>query len=421
MQTVMQFAGGLLCVLVIVQLFAYLWTFFKQIPQSRVQHALSQKLLGEQIAAANALRIQREQAQHSWNGIRKFEVQKKEYEADDQCSFYLVPHDGKPLPLFQPGQYLTFRLNVPDRDKPVIRCYSLSDSPSDKYYRVTIKRVPPPRDKDVPPGVGSNFFHDHINEGDIIDVQAPRGDFFIKPEERTPAVLIGGGIGVTPMMSMAARICEVNPSREVWLFYGLRSSADHAFKARFEELGEQNENLRLCICYSRPKDSDVEGKDYQYAERVTVDLFKKALPSNNYEFYICGPPPMMATLPQALEDWGVPSSRVFMEAFGPASAPKKKKPAPAADEAAKSGPAVKVKFSRADKEVDWSDNCDNLLELAEEQGVQIDSGCRAGNCGTCEVALVEGKVSCVQAGAEIADGSCLACISVPDGNVVLDA
>lgn len=419
MQTAMLIAGGVLCGLVIIQLCACLWTFFNQIPQSRMQQVLTRQLLGEQIAAANALRIQREQAQHSWSGIRKFEVRKKQLEAADQCSFYLVPHDGKTLPLFKPGQYLTFKLNVPDREKPVIRCYSLSDGPSNKYYRVTIKRVPAPRDKDVPPGVGSNFFHDHINEGDIVDVQAPRGDFFITPEDRTPAVLIGGGIGVTPMMSMAARICEVNPSREVWLFYGLRSSDDHAFKARFEELAAQNENLRLCICYSQPLETDVDGKDYQYAERVSVDLFKRVLPSNNYEFYICGPPPMMATLPQALEEWGVPASRIFMEAFGPASAPKKK-PAAAADAAAKTGPAVKVKFSRANKEVEWTDKCDNLLELAEELGLQIDSGCRAGNCGTCEVALLEGKVSCIQAGAEIAEGSCLACISLPDGNVVLD-
>lgn len=421
MQTIMQFAGAILCVLVILHLLASLWSFLKQIPQTRMQNALSRQLLGEQIAAANALRIQREQAQHSWNGTRKFEVQKKQYEADDQCSFYLVPHDGKPLPLFQPGQYLTFKLNVADRDKPVIRCYSLSDGPSEKYYRVTIKRVPAPRDKDVPPGVGSNFFHDHVHEGDILDVQAPRGDFFLKPEERTPVVLIGGGIGVTPMMSMVARISEVNPNREVWFFYGLRSSSDHAFKARLEELAEQNDNLRLCVCYSRPGEKDIEGKDYQFAERVTVDLFKRVLPSNNYEFYICGPPPMMATLPQALEEWGVPSSRIFMEAFGPASAPKKKKPAASTEESANSGPALKVKFSRTGKEVAWSDNWDSLLELAEEQGVQIDSGCRAGNCGTCEVALLEGKVSCVQAGAEIADGSCLACISVPDGPVVLDA
>ena len=419
MQMEILIVGGILCVLVIFQLCAYVWTFFRQASQSRIQMALSQKLLQEQIAAAAALRVQREQAQHSWNGIRKFEVQKKESEADHQCSFYLVPHDRKPLPLFKPGQYLTFKLNVPGRDKPVIRCYSLSDAPSDQYYRVTIKRVPAPRNQDVPPGVGSNFFHDQIEAGDIVDVQAPRGDFFINPEEATPVVLVGGGIGVTPMVSMATQICIANPNRETWLFYGLRSRSDHAFKTRLEELAEQNDNLRLCVCYSQPGD-DVEGQDYRFSGRVTVDLFKQTLPSNNFEFYICGPPPMMATLPQALEDWGVPSSRIFMEAFGPASTPKKKKAVAQEDTETKSRPAFKVKFNRAGKEAEWDEKCDNLLELAETLGLQIDSGCRAGNCGTCEVALLEGAVSCIHAGAEIANGSCLACISLPDGDVVLD-
>ncbi|MFP6762530.1 MAG: iron-sulfur cluster-binding domain-containing protein, partial [Planctomycetaceae bacterium] len=129
---------------------------------------------------------------------------------------------------------------------------------------------------------------------------------------------------------------------------------------------------------------------------------------------------MMATLPQALEDWGVPSSRIFMEAFGPASTPKKKRSVTNKETQTSSSSAVKVKFNRTGKEVAWTDDFNNLLEMAETLGLQIDSGCRAGNCGTCEVALLEGAVSYVHAGAEIADGSCLACISLPDGDVVLD-
>lgn len=418
----MQVAGVILCALIIIHIGLYIAATVRQLTSASESDQLAQQLLRERISAANALRIQREQAQHSWAGTRKFEVKKKQIEAEDQCSFYLVPHDGRELPLFMPGQYLTFRLNIPGRDKPVIRCYSLSDGPRNDYYRVTIKRVPAPRDKEVPAGLISNHFHDNINEGDILDCQSPRGDFFLKPEERAPAVLIGGGIGITPMMSMLVRLLEVNPSREVWLFYGLRSSADHAFKARFEELAAQNENIRLCICYSRPGKDDVEGTDYQYAERVTVDLFKKALPSSNYEFYICGPPPMMATLPDSLKEWGVPDSRVFMEAFGPASAPKKKKAPPKEEKSGAAATAApKVKFTRSDKEVEWSDAFDSILDFGEDQGVSMDSGCRAGNCGACEVALLGGKVSCVSAGAEIADGSCLACIAVPDGDIVIDA
>ena len=94
------------------------------------------------------------------------------------CSFHLAPADGEPLPPFKPGQYLTFKLSVdePGREqcKTVVRCYSLSDRPRSDYYRVSIKRVPPPRDvPDAPPGKVSNFFHDNVQEGDIVDCLAP--------------------------------------------------------------------------------------------------------------------------------------------------------------------------------------------------------------------------------------------------------
>jgi hypothetical protein len=412
-----QVAGVILCAFIVAHVVLYIASTLRQLASASHRDQLAQRLLLERISAANALRVQREQAQHSWSGTRKFEVRKKQLEAEDQCSFYLVPHDGRELPLFMPGQYLTFRLGIPGRDKPAIRCYSLSDGPRTDYFRVTIKRVPPPRDKDVPPGLVSNYFHDHVSEGDILDCNAPRGDFFITPEDSSPVVLIGGGVGITPMLSMLTRVTEVNPGREIWVFYGVRSSADHAFKTRFEELAAHNGNIRLCICYTRPDQSDVEGKDYQYAQRISVDLFKKLLPSNNYEFYICGPPPMMTALTTDLKEWGVPDNRVFIEAFGKASAPKKKA-TPKEEEA---GAAPKIKFGRTGKELVWSDEFDNILDFAEDKGITMDSGCRAGNCGECEVALLSGKVSCVSAGAEIVEGSCLTCIAVPDGDIAIDA
>ncbi|MGB1110510.1 MAG: hypothetical protein ACPG4N_09150, partial [Gammaproteobacteria bacterium] len=96
----------------------------------------------------------------AWSGIRKFVVRNKVLEADGVCSFYLTPHDGRPLPPFLPGQYLTFQLDIPGDRKPLTRCYSLSDAPINAdYYRVSIKRVPPPRDKpELPSGKSSSFF-----------------------------------------------------------------------------------------------------------------------------------------------------------------------------------------------------------------------------------------------------------------------
>ncbi len=125
-------------------------------------------------------RADRDRRELSWNGNRKFYIDSKAQEAKDVCSFYLKPHDQKPLAPFRAGQFLTFQLNLPDQPKPLIRCYSLSDSPANTdHYRVTIKRMGPPRDKpDVLPGRASNHFHGDLNEGDIVDVRAPSGHFF---------------------------------------------------------------------------------------------------------------------------------------------------------------------------------------------------------------------------------------------------
>ena len=124
-------------------------------------------------------RFERESNELSWNGFRKFEVKRKVPEGGGICSFYFSPHDGKDLPPFKPGQYLTFGLDIPGEKKQVIRCYSLSDSPHHPdYYRSSIKAVPPPRDTpDVPPGLSSNHFHNNVSEGDIIDIKAPKRPF----------------------------------------------------------------------------------------------------------------------------------------------------------------------------------------------------------------------------------------------------
>ncbi|MCW8902376.1 MAG: FAD/NAD(P)-binding oxidoreductase, partial [Sedimenticola sp.] len=117
---------------------------------------------------------------NAWKGFREFVVQRRELE-DAQasiCSFYLAPVDGKPLPPFQAGQFLTFKLDIeapaPQTGKSVIRCYSLSDSPDPNHYRVSIKRVPAPADRpELSAGVSSNYFHDQVMEGTHLQVRAP--------------------------------------------------------------------------------------------------------------------------------------------------------------------------------------------------------------------------------------------------------
>lgn len=363
-----------------------------------------------------------DKGQAAWSGFRKFRVEGKVLEAESCCSFYLAPHDGRPLPVYLPGQYLTFRLQIPGQSREVTRCYSLSDSPDHSdYYRVTIKRIPPPGGTPgAPPGLVSSHFHDRLQVGDIVNVKAPSGHFHLDIDSRTPVVLVGGGIGVTPALSMLGYLASSPGKREVWFFYGVRNGHEHILKDYLREIAEQNPHIHLVACYSDPLATDRAEEDFHFAERVSVDLFKRVLQVNNFEFYICGPPPMMESLTKGLAEWGVPEEHIHFEAFGPASVKRIARPdtAVSADAA-----GFEVNFVRSNKTVLWSEAAGTLLELAEANGIHLDSGCRAGSCGTCVTAIRDGKVDYLGGNPDfdIEKGSCLACVAVPKGALSLDA
>jgi len=365
-------------------------------------------------------------AQPAWEGFREFTVQRREYEDANRsvCSFYLAPVDGKPLPPFRPGQFLTFRLTIEDPEtrepETVIRCYSLSDAPRPDHYRVSIKRVAaPPDHPDAPPGLSSGFFHDRVHEGSLLLVRAPSGHFHLQEDEPLPIVLIGGGIGITPMLSILEYVLEHGGRREVWLYYGVRNGNEHIMKERLRGLAGKHAGFHLHVCYSAPREDDVEGVDYQHHGRIDIALLRNTLKLMRYQFYVCGPRPLMESLVPALETWGVDSGDIHYESFGPAALPKHGKTAPLA---APSAGAATVTFSRSGRRIDWDPAAGSLLGLAEANGIELMSGCRAGSCGSCQTALIAGEVEYSQdPDAEIAPGHCLPCIATPRGDLTLEA
>lgn len=365
---------------------------------------------------------ERDRSELSWNGRRKFRVARRDYEnpAKDVCSFYLVPHDQRPLPPFRPGQFLTFELPIPGQPKPVVRCYSLSDGAHLRdHYRVTIKKLGPPPNAPAgtPPGVSSTYFHDSLTEGSIVEVMAPAGQFYLDEESQRPVVLIAGGVGITPVLSMLNTLIGRGSNREIWFFYGVRFRAEHAMYDHLKQIDRDNPNVRLVVCYSSPTESCREGDDFTHKGFVSVALMKTLLPSNNYEFYICGPPPMMEMVNRDLQGWGVPESDIHFEAFGPASVKKTQEP-PKADAPA----AAAVVFARSNRTIEWTPTAGTLLEFGEANGIKINCGCRTGNCGTCLTAIKEGEINYIhKPGKTPEPGSCLVCISTPKGRVVLDA
>ncbi|MBI3881737.1 MAG: 2Fe-2S iron-sulfur cluster binding domain-containing protein [Verrucomicrobia bacterium] len=374
---------------------------------------LERRLLGERIGLLmEQRRLERERAESSWNGFRKFRIVEKQRECDDVCSFHLAPHDGKPLPLFQPGQHLTFQLTLPGQPRPVIRCYSLSERPGlPERYRVTIKRA-----KD---GLVSNFFHDHVKVGDIVDVKAPGGQFCLDVARPTPVVLIAGGVGLTPLLSMLNALVAAGARREVWFFLGVGHGGEHLFREHLQAVAEKNPAVRLHVCYSHASEADraAAAPAFQHAERVTIDLLKRVLPSNEFEFYVCGPPAMMSDLIAGLKAWGVPEKQISFEAFGAATVRK-----PALQTGSTTTHGFKIQFSRSAKAVAWHADAGCLLDFAERHDIAIPSGCRAGNCGTCLVAIKSGEVTYLrEPGIPVEAGSCLTCVAVPKSALTLDA
>ena len=395
---------------------------FRSLRRLRFDRLMQRAALERMRAEVQEIRLRNrdaEQIRLVWSGCRKFTVAKKVTECDEVCAFYLKPHDGKALPAFRPGQYLTFQLDLPGRDKPLVRCYSLSDGPHrTDCFRVTIKKEKSPADKPgVPSGAASSYFCDVVKEGDILNVKAPTGEFFLDMTKTNPVVLIAGGVGITPILAMANSIAASGSKREAWVFFGVRNTREHIHKAELEKLGSENENIHLHVCYSKPGANEAKGRDYQHEGRVTIELIKELLPSNNFEYYLCGNGAFMKSLTEGLEAWGVPKKDVHFEAFGPASIPTP--PPPRAED---SSVKVEVTFARSGKTVRWQPSAGNLLEFARAHDVRIEAGCCAGSCGSCNVAIRSGTVDYLKkSDIEPEAGTCLTCVCRPKSDLVLDA
>lgn len=357
-----------------------------------------------------------------WSSYRTFVVDRKVPESETITSFYLVPEDGETLSSYQPGQFLTFRLEVPGHSKPITRTYTISDHPNSDYYRVSIKRETPPAHRpDAPPGLSSNYFHDHVQPGAKLRVKAPRGEFRLDLSDDTPVVLVSAGVGLTPMISMLNGIIAAGSERPVWFIHGTRNGREHAMGEHMRRLAAEHDNVHLHVRYSRPEPEDVEGQNHDGIGHITVDVLKELLPPAAYNFYLCGPTPFMRSLYNDLLDWGVAESRIHYEFFGPASVLKAgAEKAPTKVTGDESSPAFDVVFDQSGVTAAWDPAIDSILELAEAHGLRPDYSCRSGICHTCMCKLIAGEVTYVVEPADLPDPGCvLICCSKPVSDVIV--
>jgi nitric oxide dioxygenase len=259
------------------------------------------------------LLIEAEAEMYSTAGIqpgetRPMRVTEVVRESANVVSFRFVPADGKPLPAFQPGQYVSVAVDLPDGAHQ-LRQYSLSDAPATDSWRISVKRED--ADAGTPAGTVSNWLHRNVQVGSVLQVSHPFGEFTPNTEDGQPIVLLSAGVGVTPMVSSLKRIAAVNPQRRVIFAHAARDASHHALRAEVEALKAVMPNLSVVTFYEERGDAQdaIEG-------RMNVNLLP-AWKREEAQVWMCGPHKFMQAQWLSLLYAGVPPARLHREVFGP--------------------------------------------------------------------------------------------------------
>lgn len=246
-----------------------------------------------------------------WNGWRDFTIKKIVDESEEIKSFYLYPTDGKEIATYTAGQYLSVQVFVEQLELLQPRQYSLSSAFNKEYYRISVKRE---TSLDLnPDGMVSNTLH-KMKIGDTLNVSAPAGTFSLQDVD-APIVLISGGVGVTPLMSMLETNHKTNQNKTIWI-HGCRNASVHAFKEVINTLDAESDWLETFLFNEDVKQSDEANV---ITGRVDLNHCKEALLLDNAQYYICGPAPFIKAHYESLVGFNVDKSQIFYEEFGPQS------------------------------------------------------------------------------------------------------
>lgn len=361
-----------------------------------------------------------------WKG--KLQVAGIFRETKDVKTFRLKSSDGGPIPFtFLPGQFLTYSAEIDG--KLVRRSYTIASSAAQTaYVETTIKREEP--------GIFSDYMHDKLKQGDLIEVAAPFGAFTFRGQEAESVVLIGGGVGITPLMAAIRYLFDTAWRGDIFLVYGVQTTEHFIFRDELEYLQRRMPNLHVIATMAR-----AEGTSWMGPQgHVTKELLSQSVPDiQKRRVHLCGPPGMMEAMKKLLATVGVPSDQVKTEAFGPARGAvpppgvtqvvTAERAGPAAAGAPPAAPVIgpataTIRFAKANKIAALPPD-KTVLEVAESLGVPIDYACRVGVCGTCKTKLLEGNVTMELEDAltpeDKSQNIILACQAKSVGNLVVEA
>ncbi len=333
-----------------------------------------------------------------WSG--ELVVAKITQETHDTKTFrFALPVAGALPVTHTAGQYLN--ITLPIDGKRVKRSYTISSPPTRSgYLEITVKRAAD--------GYASHYLHDKVKEGDRLHISAPAGKFVFAGHESDRVVLIGGGVGITPMMSVIRSLTDRAWTGDIHLIYSVRTKTDVIFGDELAQLAAKHPNLKLHITYSSE------------SGHLTREIIEAAVPDlRRGPILVCGPGPMMTAMRALLVGMGIPDADVLEEAFVSPGSSGTDAPTEAVTDGIK-----QVQFARAKKSVELPGGL-TVLEAAEDCGVTIPYECRSGICGQCKTKLVSGRVVMESqdalTAADKAKGLILACQAQPVGDVVVDA
>jgi ferredoxin-NADP reductase len=308
---------------------------------------------------------------------------------------------------FKAGQFLTLRVRADGKEH--VRCYSISSPPGAQgHLEITVKRI----------GLVSGALHATVRPGSMLSVQAPAGAFLYPTGEDRPLVLIAGGVGITPLMSMLRHAIDAEPTRPVTLFYSVRTVEDIAFRDEIQMLDRRHSQFRTFISVT----DGPAGAEFSPG-RINEALLTTNAPDIVHAVcLLCGPPPMLDATKALLTKIGVPQPQISSEIFQAAVAASAGGPA-LADAPPAGGVAHGLRFDRSGSTTTVEAN-QTMLEAAEACGVDIPSLCRAGVCGTCRTKVLSGDVQCASQmldEQDRQDGFVLACVTRIESDCTIEA
>lgn len=257
--------------------------------------------------------LQKATVKGAWTGWRKFIIDQKVAESEEITSFYLRPEDGLEVAIHKPGQYLSVKVFIPALDIYQPRQYSISSAPDEHYYRISVKKeagIPGKED-----GTVSSYLHNVLREGDVLEASTPAGDFVLNTNQRSPLVLLSGGVGQTPFVSIMDFLSRADQQRQVRWAHACRSESVHAFRDQVKNWDAAHDWFEHVVFYENAQNED----QHTRSGRMDVTEISEMLLIPEADYYLCGPKPFIEKMIVDLSALGVDRKKLFFEEFGPQS------------------------------------------------------------------------------------------------------